>query len=180
MRSLTGAKALLTDINLGATDVNKLVGLPVLILNHPYSTLLANPFFMTVNHTILCVDDDQDDLHLLQKAIRTIDPLYTIEEAYNGVEAIDLLSKMKARGTLPALIVLDINMPKMDGRETFLSIKNDEALSDIPVVILSTSSSVLDRIFFHKKNVEYITKPIHFDTLLSIAEKLLSLIKPAG
>lgn len=135
---------------------------------------------MIVNHTILCVDDDQDDLHLLQKAIRTIDPIYTIEEAYNGVEALALLAKMKGEGKLPALIVLDINMPKMDGRETFLSIKNDEHLADIPVVILSTSSSVLDRIFFHKKNVEYITKPIHFDTLLSIAEKLLSLIRPTN
>jgi CheY-like chemotaxis protein len=84
---------------------------------------------------------------------------------------------MKETGSLPALIVLDINMPKMDGRETFLSIKNDEQLAHIPVVILSTSSSILDRIFFQKKNVEYITKPIHFDTLLAIATKLLTYIK---
>ncbi len=135
---------------------------------------------MTVNHTILCVDDDVDDLHLLQKAINTINAKYTIKEAYNGVEALELLRQMKEQGALPALIVLDINMPKMDGRETFQAIKNDEQLSHIPIVIFSTSSSVLDRIFFHKKNVEYITKPIHFDTLLSIADKLLSLIKPSN
>jgi len=132
---------------------------------------------MTVNNTILCVDDDMDDLHLLQKAINTIDAKYIIKEAYNGVEALEMLRQMKAQNTLPALIVLDINMPKMDGRETFQAIKTDAQLAPIPVVILSTSSSVLDRIFFHKKNVEYITKPIHFDTLLAIAEKLLTLIK---
>jgi len=132
---------------------------------------------MIESQTILCVDDDLDDLHLLQKAIHTINPDYTIEEAHDGVDALQKLQTMKEQGNLPALIVLDINMPKMDGRETFLSIKNDGLLSQIPVVILSTSSSILDRIFFHKKNIEYITKPIHFDTLLAIANKLLSFIK---
>ena len=111
---------------------------------------------MIVNHTILCVDDDQDDLHLLQKAIRTIDPIYTIEEAYNGVEALALLAKLKSEGKFAALIVFDINMPKMDGRETFLSIKKAETVADIPVVILTTPSSVSDCIFFHNKNVEHL------------------------
>jgi two-component system response regulator len=132
---------------------------------------------MTLSHTILCVDDDVDDLHLLKKAIASIDTKYEIIEAYNGVEALEKLSEMRAADKLPSLIVMDINMPKMDGRETFLSIKNDEKLAEIPLVILSTSSSVLDRIFFHKKNIEYITKPIHFDTLVTIARKLLSYCK---
>lgn len=128
---------------------------------------------MILRKTIFCVDDDLDDLHLLKKAIASIDSEYEIIEAYNGVEALAKLKVLSSSGQLPALIVMDINMPKMDGRETFLAIKNDELLADIPLVILSTSSSVLDRIFFHKKNIEYITKPIHFDTLVSIAEKLL-------
>lgn len=128
---------------------------------------------MILRKTIFCVDDDLDDLHLLKKAIASIDSEYEILEAYNGVEALAKLKDLSASGQIPALIVMDINMPKMDGRETFLAIKNDENLADIPLVILSTSSSVLDRIFFHKKNIEYITKPIHFDTLVSIAEKLL-------
>ena len=128
---------------------------------------------MILRKTIFCVDDDLDDLHLLKKAIASIDSEYEILEAYNGVEALAKLKDLSASGQIPALIVMDINMPKMDGRETFLAIKNDENLADIRLVILSTSSSVLDRIFFHKKNIEYITKPIHFDTLVSIAEKLL-------
>lgn len=132
---------------------------------------------MMENPTILCVDDDLDDLHLLQKAIHSINSEYTIQEAHDGVDALQKLQNMKETGNLPALIVLDINMPKMDGRETFLSIKNDGLLSQIPIVILSTSSSILDRIFFHKKNIEYITKPIQFDTLLAIATKLLTFIK---
>ena len=131
---------------------------------------------MSEKQTILCVDDDVDDLHLLQKAIHVTGPGFDIIEAYNGVEAIEQLQRMKQEGNLPALIVLDINMPKMDGRETLVSIKNDIQLAEIPVVILSTSSSILDRIFFHKKNIEYITKPIHFDTLLAIAGKLLSFV----
>ena len=129
---------------------------------------------MSVTPTILCVDDDVDDLYLLRKAITTINPTYQITEAYDGVDALQRLKDLQEKNELPSLIVLDINMPKMDGRETFLAIKNDEQLSHIPLVILSTSSSVLDRIFFHSKNIEYITKPINFDTLLAIAKKLLS------
>ncbi len=69
---------------------------------------------MTLSHTILRVDDDVDDLHLLKKAIASIDTKYEIIEAYNGVEALEKLSEMRAADKLPSLIVMDINMPKMD------------------------------------------------------------------
>ncbi len=94
-------------------------------------------------------------------------------EATDGKDALDRLADMKAAGKLPCLIVLDINMPRMDGKETFLAIRSDEALANIPVVIFSTSNSMMDKLFFQKKNVEYITKPIRFATLLEVAGRLL-------
>ena len=128
-------------------------------------------------YKILCVDDDDDDIQMLHEAINGIDGTHTFVKAYNGVDALQQLNVMKKDGELPCLIVLDINMPKMDGRQTFVSIKNDEELADIPIVIFSTSSSPLDKMFFTKKNVEYITKPINYAILVEVAKRLLSYCK---
>src|SRR5215204_4253760 len=121
---------------------------------------------MNKEHTILCADDDEDDIQLLQEAIRQVDGSYNLAKAKDGLDALKQLQAMKARGSLPCLVVLDINMPRMDGRQTFMSIRNDPEFAAIPVVIFSTSSSPLDTMFFAKKDVEYITKPINYDFLL--------------
>lgn len=129
---------------------------------------------MTNNHTILCVDDDQDDLELLTKALEMVDNNYNVLEAQDGTDALDKLRKMHNENNLPCLIVLDINMPKMDGKETLVALQNEDHFFKIPVVVFSTSSSALDKMFFAKKNVELITKPIDFQNLVSVAKKLLS------
>ncbi len=125
------------------------------------------------NHTILLVDDDRDDLQMLQEAVRQLNSSYNLEEATDGEQGFSRLQLMKKEGRLPCLIVLDINMPKLDGRQTFRLIRSDTTLSRIPVVIFSTSSSELDKLFFKGDNVAYITKPVEFSNLLSIAKKML-------
>jgi CheY-like chemotaxis protein len=129
---------------------------------------------MNKNHTILCADDDDDDIQMLQEAIREVDGSYRMVKANNGIDALNQLRILKESGTLPCLVVLDINMPKMDGRQTFISIRNNPDYAHIPVVIFSTSSSPLDKMFFAHKDVEYITKPINYDFLVEVAKRLLS------
>lgn len=129
---------------------------------------------MNQNHTILCADDDDDDIQMLQEAIKEVDGSYRLLKAHDGVDALNQLKALKESGTLPCLVVLDINMPKMDGRQTFISIRNQEEYASIPVVIFSTSSSPLDKMFFARKDVEYITKPINYDFLVEVAKRLLS------
>ena len=129
------------------------------------------------NTTILYIDDDEDDLEMLQEAIREIDPRYEIVKAGNGEEGLSELYKMKENQTLPCLIVLDINMPKLDGKQTFQRIRADKALFNIPIVIFSTSSSEMDKLFFQRKNVEMITKPFEYKTFYEVALKLLSYCK---
>ncbi len=125
------------------------------------------------SHTILYVDDDRDDLELLHHAILQLDGTYELVGAFDGVQGMSRLETMKDTGTLPCLIVLDINMPKMDGKQTFKLIKSDDALRSIPIVIFSTSDSEMDKIFFSGFNVEYIVKPVNSITLKKIAERLL-------
>lgn len=140
-----------------------------------FSNTFANFTPLMRNTIILHIDDDSDDLDMLQTALHAIDPLYTILVARDGEEGLQLLSDMKNTGTLPCLIILDINMPKLDGRQTFQIIKKDPVLCPIPIVIFSTSSSSLDKLFFSAENVEYITKPYEYAHLLEVAKRLLSL-----
>ncbi len=124
--------------------------------------------------TILCVDDDADDLILLKQAIHKIDSGYQIIEANDGVQALDILHHMKDTNNLPCLIVLDINMPRMDGKQTLVEIQQHDTLSSIPVVMFTTSSSMLDKKFSDSKKVEMITKPINESNLITTARKFLN------
>lgn len=128
---------------------------------------------MEHNHTVLCIDDDADDLKLLHEALMNSGNDFQVIEAHDGLEGIRRLHELKNAGHLPCLIVLDVNMPRMDGRETFRRIRTDETLGSIPVVVFSTSSSHVDKLFFSGENVEYITKPVSVEPLEEIASRML-------
>src|SRR5688572_17632874 len=100
---------------------------------------------MKMKPTILLVDDDPDDLFFITEAFQDTDNSYTYIEAYDGEAALAILKDMQDRGEQPALIVLDINMPIVSGRELLTILKNDPIYSDIPVVVFTTSSNPLDR-----------------------------------
>ncbi|HVF81486.1 MAG TPA: response regulator [Flavisolibacter sp.] len=125
-------------------------------------------------HTILHVDDDPDDLQMLLEAIQSIDPSLQIVQAIDGQQGLEKLRLMMLSADLPCLIVLDLNMPRINGKEAFKKIREDEKLSSVPIVILSTSNSAIDRMYFQGRNVEYITKPLRFDHLVDVASRLLS------
>jgi len=126
--------------------------------------------------TILCVDDDADDqLHILEM-IGEIDPLAKIVKAANGMEALQLLEMAKETKELPALIILDINMPRIDGKQTLTTIKMDHQLKAVPVVLFTTSSSALDRMFGEKYGVKLITKPMNLADFRTAVEQMLSYV----
>ena len=128
---------------------------------------------MEHSHTVLCIDDDADDLEMLNHALESTGKEYQVIQAQDGLEGIRRLHELKNAGQLPCLIVLDVNMPRMDGRETFRSIRADEQLERIPVVVFSTSKSHVDQMYFSGKNVEYITKPAGISPLEEIATRML-------
>ena len=126
------------------------------------------------NPTVLYIDDDRDDLQIMQEALTTINKDFQMLPAHNGKEGLEQLHEMKQRGNLPCLIVLDINMPVMNGKETFLKIKEDKTLSQIPVVIFSTSANANEKGFFQGEKVTYITKPLSFSLLIEVARQLIN------
>ena len=125
-------------------------------------------------HTILCVDDDADDLQLLHETLKGVEEEFAVLEAHNGRQAIELLQKLKLNKAHPCLIILDINMPVLNGKETLSIIKKDEELKSIPVVVFTTSGSESDRRFCKFYGVEMITKPPSFHSFKSVVQKILS------
>lgn len=122
--------------------------------------------------TILCVDDDMDDLSLLKEALADRYHLYHFKEAHNGKEALEYLYQTRSE-ELPCLIFLDINMPVLNGKEMLAIIKKDEVLKNIPTVVFTTSSSKEDKMFCSSFSTDMISKPVYFEEFKNTVQRLL-------
>jgi CheY-like chemotaxis protein len=123
--------------------------------------------------TILVCDDDEDDRMLTQQALEDAHVSNDIRFVQDGEQLLDYLYQRGQyageTGTAPrpGLILLDLNMPKMDGREALKIIKGDKSLHDIPIVVLSTSSLDQDIVRSYQLGVNsFITKPVTFPGLV--------------
>ena len=94
-------------------------------------------------HSLFLIDDDPDDQHVFAEALSEIDTSVRLFTASNGLEALETLRQSTT--SLPDLIFLDLNMPKMNGKQFLKEIKNDPRLQHIPVVIYTTSSAKADK-----------------------------------
>jgi CheY-like chemotaxis protein len=124
-------------------------------------------------NTILWADDDLDDLMLMKEILFKNNRNYEIVEVRNGKEALQFLEQSAKENNLPCLIILDINMPIMDGKETLSIIKKTEGFKSVPIVVFTTSNSELDKLFCKRHNVEMITKPPHYKSLEQAVLRLL-------
>jgi CheY-like chemotaxis protein len=123
--------------------------------------------------TILICDDDEDDRMLTQQALEDAHVSNDVRFVEDGEQLLDYLYQRGAyagetgEAPRPGLILLDLNMPKMDGREALKIIKGDPMLRDIPIVVLSTSGFDQDIIRSYQLGVNsFITKPVTFSGLV--------------
>lgn len=130
---------------------------------------------MPAKHTIFYAEDDLDDLFIVKQAFQTYDGSVKILHAHNGLEALETLQSLEGADKLPCLILLDINMPGMDGRETLIRIKQDERLKDIPAAMFSTSSSSLDKEFATKWNAQFFTKPLVYSEMEKMVDTFVAI-----
>jgi CheY-like chemotaxis protein len=108
---------------------------------------------------LLHIEDDEDDQAMLKEAIKETEAAPEVWTARNGQEGLEILRQCVLLNNLPSLIILDLNLPGMDGKKVLMEIKKHPVLSLIPVAIFTTSSSQLDKLFAEKHHVELITKP---------------------
>jgi CheY-like chemotaxis protein len=126
---------------------------------------------------ILLADDDEDDRFLTREAFLQHFPATQMVFVEDGEELMEYLHHagryVGAEHTLPELILLDLNMPRQDGREALRQIKTDDALRHIPIIVLTTSDADVDieRSYFNGAN-SFITKPPSFQGLSDISKAI--------
>lgn len=123
--------------------------------------------------SILLADDDLDDTELFSEAVYEVDPTVLFYSATNGSEVLLTLQTSKIKN--PNIIFLDINMPNVNGWECLKALKEDQQLSNIPVIIYSTSSAQRDKQMAADLGALYfLTKPERFEELKSFLRYVLN------
>jgi CheY-like chemotaxis protein len=119
------------------------------------------------NNRILLIEDDELDVISVERSLKKLDINYELFTAYNGIEALEMLrgkGNKQAMRPLPDLILLDINMPKMNGVEFLTVLRKDDTLKGIKVFVMTTSGQEQDRTMTEKLGISgYIIKPLNFN-----------------
>ena len=133
---------------------------------------------------VLLVEDSPGDVRLTREAFKDAKVHINLHVASDGAEAMDFLNHEGKHPNVPRpdLILLDLNLPKKDGREVLEEIKQSPALKSIPVVILTTSASDADILRSYRLHANcYITKPVGLDGFLEVVRSIdsfwLSVVK---
>ncbi|MBI4800877.1 MAG: response regulator [Desulfarculus sp.] len=124
---------------------------------------------------ILMVEDNPDDVDLTREALKDAKVVVDMEVVRDGVEAMAFLRREGpyAQAPRPDLILLDLNMPRKDGREVLAEIKADSSLRRIPVVVLTTSQAEEDIVRAYDLHVNcYITKPVDFEQFIKVVKAI--------
>lgn len=126
---------------------------------------------MNANQSILLVEDDRVDAMTVKRALRDIKVTNPLNIAQNGEKALEFLRDPKNKR--PAIILLDINMPKMNGIEFLKIAKQDSELKQIPTIVLTTSKDDWDRIESFKLGVAgYMLKPVDYIQFVEVMKAI--------
>lgn len=124
---------------------------------------------------ILLVDDNLDDVELTREALQDSKLVINLAHVEDGVEAMAYLRRQGrySDATRPDLILLDLNMPRKDGRQVLEEIRADAALEELPVVVLTTSGAEEDILRSYKSHANcYIQKPVDFNQFLKVVDAI--------
>jgi CheY-like chemotaxis protein len=124
---------------------------------------------------VLLVDDSPGDVRLTRDALHDVNRSIRLHVAADGVEAMAFLRRdgQHANAIRPDLILLDLNLPKMDGREVLANIKADRDLKDIPTIILTTSEAETDVLESYRLQANcYLSKPVRLDAFETVVKSI--------
>lgn len=128
-------------------------------------------FAMKVELNVLLIEDDTIEVMKLNRTVSKLQLNHKIVTANNGEEALEILN---VKGFLPDIILLDLNMPKMNGIEFLSILKNDENLRHIPAIILTTSKNQKDLLECYKIGIAgYVLKPLKYEDYIDKIQNLL-------
>ena len=136
---------------------------------------MTNPLALSRPAEILLVEDNDDDVELMRIGFKQSRLVVNLHRVRNGEDCMEFLRKEGAHASdpTPDLILLDLNMPKMDGREVLAEIVADPKLMHLPIVVMTTSSAERDvQAAYQLRCNSYIVKPIDFKQFVTVIQSL--------
>jgi CheY-like chemotaxis protein len=130
---------------------------------------------MTPHLEVLLVEDDPGDVFMTQEAFNDAGLHATLHVARDGVDALDFLRRQGAHDTAPRphLVLLDLNLPRMAGHEVLAEIRRDSALTELPVVVLTTSSAQEDVLASYRLHANaHVTKPTDYAGFAAVVAEI--------
>lgn len=128
---------------------------------------------LSKTHIVLYADDDSDDLMLIQDAFADFASNIEVVTFGDGKQAVSYLQNLSGLDHAPCLIVLDINMRLMSGKEALAAIRTMERFENIPIILFTNSSLLHDKNFASQYNAGFITKPFDMKEMQSIPSQLM-------
>lgn len=125
---------------------------------------------MVIKHTIVYAENDFDDYYLLKTAFEEVRKDIDLVHVDNGWELLQHLQNLKLPSLFPSLVILDLNMEGIGGKETLQIMKSTKRYSHVPIVMFTSSKSSIDRNFCKEYNIDMITKPSSFEELMKKAK----------
>lgn len=122
---------------------------------------------------LLYIEDDLDDIALMQDIIHEVAPALRFVAEHNGRKALQFLSYQKQQNDLPCFILLDFNMPIMNGEDVLEALKKDDLLQKIPTAVFTTSSGLREQSICEAYGVEMVTKPAKISDFKKIISHLI-------
>ena len=126
---------------------------------------------------VLLADDDAEDIEIVTHALAELERPPRVVIVNNGRHVLEHLQKEMARsGNIPACaLIMDMNMPQMDGRETVVAIKKNEGLKDLPILLFSACKNGADELFARKWGVQLCEKPDSVESMDELARTIVSI-----
>lgn len=122
---------------------------------------------------ILYADDDRDDIDLVRDIFEDYSQSVELKTFSDGLALLDYIRGIGQFEPAPCLIILDINMPRKDGKETLCELRTIEGYEDVPVVLFSTSTLPSEMAFAKSFNAGFVTKPLHIDQIHQLVDRML-------
>lgn len=125
------------------------------------------------SNIVLYADDDPDDLELVKDSFKRVACRVEVITFDNGSATLSYMQQYSREDPLPCLVILDVNMPFVNGKETLKCLRDMERFRSVPVVLFTTSSHLSDREFARQYGAGFITKPVELKPMECIAEQFM-------
>lgn len=130
--------------------------------------------YTTAKNIVVYADDDPDDIELVEDAFRRYANNVEVVTFPDGSQALSYLRNLTDADPLPCLVILDINMPVISGKDVLVRLRQMERYEDVPVVLFTTSSMPVDRNFATQYKAGFITKPLGYEQMEMITKEFIN------